>query len=83
METITVTVKTVNGDFKKTTEVPLDMLIQDFKEQAQELANLSAVPCDLILEKTNKILRGSDTFQGAGIQSGSLLTLTPNAEGGC
>ena len=57
METITVTVKTVNGDFKKTTEVPLDMLIQDFKEQAQELANLSAVPCDLILEKTNKILR--------------------------
>lgn len=82
METITVTVRTVDGNFKKTTDVPLDMLIQDFKEQAQELANLSSVPCELILDRTNKVLRGSDTFQGAGIQSGSLLTLTPNAEGG-
>ncbi|AFZ15615.1 hypothetical protein Cri9333_4849 (plasmid) [Crinalium epipsammum PCC 9333] len=84
METIKVTVRTVDGNFKKTTDVPGDMLIEDFQEQAQELANLSSVPCHLLLslDKTTKILQGNDTFQGAGIQPGSLLTLTPNAEGG-
>lgn len=82
METITVTVKTVDQTFKKTTDVPLDMLIGDFKDQAQELANLSTVPCDMILDKTNQILRDSDSFQGAGIQSGASLTLTTRGEGG-
>lgn len=82
MEKITVTIKTVDGTFKKTTDVPLDMLIGDLLEAVRELANLLQVPCNLILEKNNQILRESDTVQSAGIQSGALLTLTPRAEGG-
>ncbi|AFZ15614.1 hypothetical protein Cri9333_4848 (plasmid) [Crinalium epipsammum PCC 9333] len=80
METIKVIVKTFDGNFKKTTDVPGDMLIEDFQWEAQEVANLSSVPYYLILDKTNKILRGNDTFQGAGIQSGSLLILVPYVE---
>jgi hypothetical protein len=82
METITVTVRTVDGTFKKTVDVPLDMLISELKDGSQEQANLLSVPCDLILDKTNKVLRESDTLQSAGIQSGALLILTPRAEGG-
>jgi hypothetical protein len=83
MEKITVTIKTVDGTFKKTTDVPLDMLIGDLLEAVRELANLVQVPCDLILDKNNnQILRESDTVESAGIQSGALLTLTPRAEGG-
>ncbi len=82
MEEITVTVKNLSGDFKKTTEVPLDMLLGDFREAAKELANLSNVPCTLVLEKSNKVMRDNDTFQSAGITSGSVFVLTPEAEGG-
>jgi len=82
METITITIRSVDGTFKKTTDVPLDMVIGDLLEAAREMANLLQVPCDLILDKNSQILRESDTVQSAGIQSGALLTLTPRAEGG-
>lgn len=82
MEEITVTVKNLSGDFKKTTEVSPDMLLGDFRNAAQELANLSNVPCTLVLEKNNKVMRDNDTFQSAGITSGSVFILTPEAEGG-
>jgi hypothetical protein len=82
METITITIRSVDGTFKKTTDVPLDMVIGDLLEAAREMANLLQVPCDLILDKNSQILREGDTVQSAGIQSGALLTLTPRAEGG-
>ncbi|MBD2552007.1 hypothetical protein H6G51_01820 [Limnothrix sp. FACHB-708] len=82
MNQVTVTVRNLSGDFRKTTDVPADMLLGDFRQAAQELAGLSTVPCSLVLEKTNKVMRDSDTFQGAGIESGSVFILTPEAEGG-
>lgn len=82
METVTITIRSFDGTFKKTTDVPLNMILGDLRDAAQEQANLLQVPCDLILDKNNQILRESDTVQSAGIQSGSLLTLTPRAEGG-
>jgi hypothetical protein len=82
MEEITVTVKNLSGDFKKTTEVSPDMLLGDFLNAAKELANLSNVPCTLVLEKNNKAMKDNDTFQSAGIKSGSVFVLTPEAEGG-
>jgi hypothetical protein len=82
MNQVTVTVRNLSGDFRKTTEVSSDMLLGDFRQAAQELAGLSTVPCSLVLEKTNKVMRDSDTFQGAGIESGSVFILTPEAEGG-
>lgn len=82
MEEISVTVRNLGGDFRKTTEVSLDMLLGDFRQQAQEMAGLSTVPCTLVLEKTNKGMRDKDTFQSADIQSGAVFVLTPEAEGG-
>lgn len=82
MEQITVTVRNVSGDFRKTTEVTLDMTLGDFRQAAQEMAGLSTVPCTLVLEKTNKQMRDDDTFQSADIQSGAVFVLTPEAEGG-
>lgn len=82
MNQIIVTVRNLSGDFRKETDVQADMTLGDFKQAAQELAGLSSVPCSLVLEKTNKVMRDSDTFQGAGIESGSVFILTPEAEGG-
>lgn len=82
MSQVTVTVRNLSGDFRKTTDVSSDMTLGDFKQAAQDLAGLSAVPCSLVLEKTNKVLRDSDTFQSAGIESGAVFILTPEAEGG-
>jgi hypothetical protein len=82
MNQITVTVRNLSGDFRKTTDVPADMTLGDFKQAAQEMAGLSSVPCSLVLEKTNKVMRDSDTFESAGIESGSVFILTPEAEGG-
>ncbi|NJL57946.1 hypothetical protein HC928_24590 [bacterium] len=82
MNQVTVTVRNLSGDFRKTTDVSADMTLGDFKQAAQELAGLSSVPCSLVLEKTNKVMRDSDTFQGASIESGSVFILTPEAEGG-
>lgn len=82
MNQITVTVRNLSGDFRKTTDVPADMTFGDFKLAAQERAGMSQVPCDLILEKTNEVMRDSDTFEGAGIEPGSVFILAPEAEGG-
>ncbi|NER49197.1 MAG: hypothetical protein F6J92_21380 [Symploca sp. SIO1A3] len=82
MSEITVTVKNLSGDFCKTADAPADMTLGDFKQGAQEMAGLTSVPCSLILEKTNKVMRDSDTFQDASIESGSVFILTPEAEGG-
>ncbi|RUS92681.1 hypothetical protein DSM106972_098550 [Dulcicalothrix desertica PCC 7102] len=82
MEGITVTVRNLSGDFRKTTDVPLDMTLGDFRQAAQEMAGLSTVPCALVLEKTNKAVRDNDTFQSASIPSGAVFILTPEAEGG-
>ncbi|XZO01318.1 MAG: ubiquitin-like domain-containing protein [Microcoleus sp.] len=82
MEIITITIRSVDGTFKRPVDVPMDMTISELRDGAQEQANLLQVPCDLILDKNNQILRESDTIQSAGIQSGALLTLTPRAEGG-
>lgn len=82
METITVTVRTTTKDFIKTTKVPLDMLLGDFRQEAQEKAGLSTVLCNLLLEKNNKVMRDNDSFQSAGIESGAVFVLTTEAEGG-
>lgn len=82
METITITIKSFDGTFKKTTDVPLNMILGDLKDAAQEQANLLHVPCVLILDKNDQILGESDTIQSAGIQSGALLKLMPRPEGG-
>ncbi|GAB1545293.1 hypothetical protein NUACC21_79690 [Scytonema sp. NUACC21] len=83
MEEITVTVRDISGTFKKTVDVPPEMLFGIFRQQAQEKAGLSTVPCTLVLEgKTNKVMRDDDTFQSAGIQPGAVFVLTPEAEGG-
>ncbi len=76
METITVTVKSLDGDFKKSVEVPLDILVGEFRQEAQIVANISSLQCYLV-GKNRKLLPDSDTFQSAGIQSGDLLTLMP------
>jgi hypothetical protein len=81
MEEITITIKTVDGCFKKSVDVPIDMLIRDLGESAQEQANLLNVPCTL-LDSQNNALRESDTVQSAGIEDGATLTLVPEAEGG-
>jgi hypothetical protein len=80
MNQITVTVRNHTGDFRKTTDVPADMTFGDFKLAAQERAGMSQVPCNLILEKTNKVMRDSDTFEEAGIEPGSVFILVPEAE---
>lgn len=82
MEQITVTVRNLGGDFKKTTEVMLDLTLGDFREEAQKMAGLSTVPCTLVLEKTNKQMKDSETFQSADIQSGAVFILAPEAQGG-
>lgn len=82
MSEITVTVRNVGGDFRKDAEVPTDMTFGDFRDKAQEIAGLSGVPCTLVLEKNNATMKDNDTFQRAGIQSGSVFVLTPEAEGG-
>lgn len=83
METITVTVRTMDGTYKQTVEgIPLDMVIGDFLDEAKNKAGLSSVPCDLILDRTNDVLRDSNTFQNAGVRSGDSLTLSPATEGG-
>jgi|GEM_PF-1800421 len=83
MNQITVTVRNLGGDFRKDADVQVDMTLGDFKEAAKAFAGLpTSLPCSLVLEKTNKVMRDSDTFQSAGIESGSVLILTPEAEGG-
>lgn len=82
MSMIAVTVKTADQTFKKNVELPSDMLIGDVRDQFQELARLSSVPCDLVLDRKDQTLPDTSTVQAAGLQSGDSLTLTPNAEGG-
>ncbi|TAG90174.1 MAG: hypothetical protein EAZ09_23165 [Oscillatoriales cyanobacterium] len=79
METVTVTVRTVDGNFKKSVEVPLDMLLGDFREEAQRVASLASVHCYLV-GRNNQLLQDSDNFESAGIQSGDLITLMPVCE---
>lgn len=79
---IPVTIRTVDGTFKQPVDVPTDMTVGELRDAAQEKANLLAVPCDLIRDRTEQILRANDTIESAGIQSGDLLILAPRAEGG-
>lgn len=79
---IPVTIRTVDGTFKQPVDVPTDMTVGELRDAAQEKANLLAVPCDLIRDRTEQILRANDTIESAGIQSGDVLILTPHAEGG-
>lgn len=82
MSEITVTVRNLGGDFRKTTEVQSNMAFGDFKEAAQEMSGLSSVTCWLVLEKTSETMRDSDTFESVGIKSGAVFVLTHEAEGG-
>ena len=82
MSEITVTVRNPAGDFRKTTEVDLDMRLGDFKQAAQELAGKSGVTCHLFLEKNNKQVNEDDTFANAGIESGTVFILTSEDQGG-
>lgn len=82
MNQVTVTVRNLSGDIRKTTDVLADMTLGDFKQAAQVLIGLADTPCDLILEKTNKVMRDSDTFQSAGIEPKTVFVLAPHAEGG-
>ncbi|RUS92682.1 hypothetical protein DSM106972_098560 [Dulcicalothrix desertica PCC 7102] len=80
-EDITVTVRTCDQTFRKSAEVPVDMSLGDFRQAAQEMVGLYAVPCTLVLEKTNKAVEDNDTFQSAGIEPGTVFVITPEAEG--
>jgi hypothetical protein len=82
MSTIPVTVKTADKTFKKNVDLPLDMLIGDVRDQFLELARLSSVPCDLVLDRKDQILPDTATVQSAGIQPGDSLTVAAKAEGG-
>lgn len=79
---IPITIRTIDGTFKQPVDVPTDMTVGELRDAAQEKANLLAVPCDLIRDRTEQILRANDTIESAGIQSGDLLILAPRAEGG-
>jgi hypothetical protein len=80
--TINVTAKTLDGTFSMPAELPTDVTIGTFKGAAQAKAGLSSVPCDLILEKNNTVLRDNDTVASANIPDGSVLILAPATEGG-
>jgi hypothetical protein len=59
------------------------MTFGDFKLAAQERAGIRpGVPCHLVLQKTNEVMKDSDTFEGAGIEPGSVFFLLPEVEGG-
>lgn len=79
---ITVTVRNLSGDFRKTTDVPLDMKLGDFRLAAAKIAGWSSIPVCLVEEKTNKVLRDNSTFGELGIQNGTVFILSPEAEGG-
>ena len=79
---ITVTVRTIDGCFRKTVDIPADMIVSQFISAAQDVADLGSVPCDLLLENNNLIFSHSMTFQSLGVQSGDVLVLVPRAEGG-
>ncbi|GAB1545294.1 hypothetical protein NUACC21_79700 [Scytonema sp. NUACC21] len=78
---ITVTVKTANGTFYKSVDVPVDMTLGEFRQAAQEIASLSNVPCTLALEKTSQVMKDNDTFESAGVQSGTEFILAPESYG--
>lgn len=82
MSGITVTVRNLSGNFRKTTEVDLDMRLGDFRQAAQELEGKSGVICHLVLEKNNKQVNEDDTFVSAGIESGTVFILTSDDQGG-
>lgn len=79
---IPVTIKTIDGTFKQPVDVPTDMTVGELRDAAQDKASLLSVPCDLVRDKTDQVLRENDTIANAGIESGDLLILTPRAEGG-
>jgi hypothetical protein len=82
MADITVTVKNMSGDFRKTTEVPTDMRLGDFRQAAQELDGLSNVTCTLLLEKNNRAVNENESFESAGIQPNTTFILASEDEGG-
>ena len=53
------------------------MSLEGFKQAAQELAGLSDVPCVLVFQKTNKVMKESNSFQSAAIESGAVFILVP------
>lgn len=82
MSGITVTVRNQSGDFRKTTEVDLDMRLGDFRQAAQELAGKSGVTSHLLFEKNNKPVNENDSFADAGIESGTVFILISDDQGG-
>ena len=82
MQQITVSVRNLAGDFRKTTEVPLDMKVGDFKQAAAELAGLPGLSILLVEEGTDKLVQDDQTFGELGIKDGSIFILCPEAEGG-
>ncbi|NMG60031.1 hypothetical protein E1H12_16275 [Geitlerinema sp. P-1104] len=79
---IPVTIRTLDGTFKQAVDIPTDMTVGELRDAAQEKANLLSVPCDLLRDRTDQVLRENDTIEDAGIESDDLLILTPRAEGG-
>ena len=82
MKEYTVSVRTVDGSFKKTTEVPSDMILRDFKEAAAEILGLSGIPTYLIHEETHQLVKDNLTFKELDINDGAVFVLVPEAEGG-
>jgi hypothetical protein len=81
MKELRVTVKTASEDFSHTASVPAIMNCGAFKQGAKAKAGLK-MPCDLMLEKNQQVLSDADTFESANVPNGSILILTPLAEGG-
>jgi len=82
MKQITVTVKSFDGNFIKTTDVPLDMTLGDFGLAAAEVVGLLDIPIDLVEEGTDKVFNQKSTFGELGVQNGTVFILWPLAEGG-
>lgn len=79
---IPVTIRTIDGTFKQPVDVPTNMTVGELRDAAQEKADLLSVPCDLVRDKTDQVLRENDTIATAGIESNDVLILTTRAEGG-
>ncbi len=82
MREYTVSVKTVDGATQKTTEVPSDMSIADFREAATEILGLSQFTTILVNEKTQEVVKDILTFEELGVEDGQVFILVPEAVGG-
>lgn len=82
MKEYTVTVRTLDGSSRKTTEVPFDMNLGDFREAASEVLGLSGSPSCLIYEETHQVVKENTNFEELNIKNGTVFIVAPIVDGG-